>query len=122
DALSFTYLLRYVPYPAATLAELSRVVRPGGTMASLEFLVPPNPIWRAGWWLYTRSGLPLGGWLGGRPWHQVGSFLGPSISNHYRQYSLAWTLEAWRAAGFPGVRFRIMSLGAGLVMWGNKDG
>ena len=43
DALTFTYLLRYVADPAATLRELSRVVRPGGAVASLEFLVPGQP-------------------------------------------------------------------------------
>jgi ubiquinone/menaquinone biosynthesis methyltransferase len=46
DALTFTYLLRYVSDPQATLAELARVVRPGGTIASLEFLVPPSAFWR----------------------------------------------------------------------------
>jgi demethylmenaquinone methyltransferase / 2-methoxy-6-polyprenyl-1,4-benzoquinol methylase len=40
DALTFTYLLRYVSDPAATLRELARVVRPGGTIAGLEFAVP----------------------------------------------------------------------------------
>ncbi|HEY1674720.1 MAG TPA: class I SAM-dependent methyltransferase, partial [Streptosporangiaceae bacterium] len=39
DALTFTYLLRYVEDPQATLAELARVVKPGGTVASLEFCV-----------------------------------------------------------------------------------
>ena len=49
DALTFTYLLRYVADPAATLREISRVVRPGGAVASLEFLVPGNPIWHLSW-------------------------------------------------------------------------
>ena len=40
DALTFTYLLRYVDDPPATLRELARVVRPGGTVAVLEFGVP----------------------------------------------------------------------------------
>src|SRR5205807_9908645 len=40
DALTFTYLLRYVDDPVATLRELARVVRPGGTIASLEFGIP----------------------------------------------------------------------------------
>src|SRR2546421_3656305 len=44
--LTFTYLLRYVADPAAALAELARVVRPGGVMASLEFHVPSSPLWR----------------------------------------------------------------------------
>src|SRR4051794_2047486 len=40
DALTFTYLLRYVDDPGATLRELARVVRPGGSAAGLEFAVP----------------------------------------------------------------------------------
>src|SRR3954451_23815354 len=58
DHLTFTYLLRYVDDPAATLRELARVVKPGGRVASLEFAVPPAPLWRALWTLYTRVGLP----------------------------------------------------------------
>ena len=44
DHLTFTYLLRYVDDPAATLAELARVVRPGGTIAMLEFGLPARPL------------------------------------------------------------------------------
>jgi demethylmenaquinone methyltransferase / 2-methoxy-6-polyprenyl-1,4-benzoquinol methylase len=121
DALTFTYLLRYVADPQATLNELARVVRPGGTMASLEFLRPPTTFWASWWWGYTRLVLPLGGALtGGRAWYDVGRFLGPSISNHYRRYSVAWTCEAWRRAGFENVQARVMSLGGGVVMWGTR--
>lgn len=121
DALTFTYLLRYVDDPAATLRELARVVRPGGVMASLEFLLPPSRFWRLWWWLYTRLVLPAGGWLtGGREWLRVGAFLGPSISGHYRRYPLAWTEQAWRRAGFKDVEVRVMSLGGGVVMWGRR--
>lgn len=123
DALTFTYLLRYVDDPQATLAELARVVRPGGRVASLEFCVPPSPLWRAAWWLYTRTLLPLGGLLtGGREWLVVGRFLGPNISGHYRRYPVSWTVQAWREAGFTDVGVRTMSLGGGLVMWGTKSG
>ncbi len=87
DALCFTYLLRYVPDPAATLRELARVVRPGGAIASLEFMRPPNPVWHGSWWFYTRFVLPAGGLLtGGRPWFEVGRFLGPNISGHYTRH------------------------------------
>jgi demethylmenaquinone methyltransferase / 2-methoxy-6-polyprenyl-1,4-benzoquinol methylase len=123
DALTFTYLLRYVLDPQATLCELARVVRPGGRVASLEFGLPPSPFWRAGWWLYTRLLLPPGGLLtGGREWYQVGRFLGPSISRHYHRYSVPWTVAAWQRAGFTGVGVRMMSLGGGLVMWGTRAG
>ena len=123
DALTFTYLLRYVNDPEATLRELARVVKPGGRVASLEFMLPPSRFWRCWWWLYTRLLLPAGGLLtGGREWYEVGRFLGPSISGHYRRYPLPWTVEAWRRAGFTDVGARVMSLGGGLVMWGTREG
>jgi demethylmenaquinone methyltransferase/2-methoxy-6-polyprenyl-1,4-benzoquinol methylase len=123
DAVSFTYLLRYVDDPAATLRELARVVRPGGTLANLEFLLPPSRFWRAWWWLYTRAVLPLAGLLTGGPeWFRVGRFLGPSISGHYRRYPLEWTVSAWERAGMEDVTVRTMSLGGGLVMWGRRGG
>jgi demethylmenaquinone methyltransferase / 2-methoxy-6-polyprenyl-1,4-benzoquinol methylase len=123
DALTFTYLLRYVQDPQATLTELARVLRPGGTMASLEFCVPEGVIWRPAWWAYTRLALPAGGLLlGGPEWFRVGRFLGPNISAHYRRYPVAWTVEAWQKAGLTDVGTRVMSLGGGLVMWGTKQG
>jgi len=123
DAMTFTYLLRYVADPQATLHELARVMRPGGAVASLEFYVPPSRFWRAWWWLFTRFVLPATGAVtGGREWFEVGRFLGPSISNHYRRYPLSWTVQAWEQAGFVDVGHRIMSLGGGLVMWGTKAG
>lgn len=122
DAVSFTYLLRYVEDPAATLRELTRVLRPGGTMANLEFLVPSAAFWRAWWWSYTRAVLPMAGFLtGGREWFRVGRFLGPSISGHYRRYPVPWTVAAWEAAGLADVVVRRMSLGGGLVMWARKE-
>ena len=123
DALTFTYLLRYVADPQATLRELARVVRPGGRAASLEFLAPPSRFWRFWWWLYTRLVLPVAGLLtGGREWFAVGRFLGPSISGHYRRYPVSWTVQAWRDAGFTDVGVQVMSLGGGLVMWGTRAG
>lgn len=120
DALTFTYLLRYVADPAATVRELARVLKPGAPMASLDFAVPGNPLWRGAWWCYTRLILPVGGLLGGRDWVRVGRFLGPNISEHYARYPVPGIVEAWRAAGMTDVGTRTMSLGGGLVMWGKK--
>ena len=123
DGLTFTYLLRYVADPAATIAEMARVVKPGGVIANLEFYVPPGRFWYPMWLLYTRLVLPAGGFVtGGREWFDVGRFLGPSISEHYRHYPLAWHVEAWQAAGIRDVQVRLMSLGGGLVMWGRRAG
>ena len=121
DAVSFTYVLRYVGDPGATIAELVRALRPGGVMAGLDFFVPPKPIWRGAWWLYTRLILPVAGLvLGGRAWWDVGRVLGPNISAHYEGWPLPRLVAAWEAAGMVGVRFCVMSLGGGVVMWGTK--
>jgi demethylmenaquinone methyltransferase/2-methoxy-6-polyprenyl-1,4-benzoquinol methylase len=121
DAVSFTYLLRYVADPAATLGELARVIRPGGHMASLDFYAPPTPVWRAPWWVYTRLVLPVAGLLlGGNAWWDVGRFLGPNIEAHYTLWPLTRIVDAWKAAGMVDVGCRVMSLGGGIVMWGTK--
>jgi len=121
DAVSFTYLLRYVADPGATLTELARVLRPSGGLAGLDFYLPPNPLWRASWRLYTRALMPSGGYvLGGRAWWRAGRFLGPNIQDFYRRWPLHRLFEAWREAGIVDVEDRVMSLGGGLVMWGRK--
>jgi demethylmenaquinone methyltransferase/2-methoxy-6-polyprenyl-1,4-benzoquinol methylase len=121
DALSFTYLLRYVADPAATLGELSRVVKPGGAVASLEFAVPAARGWHALWWLYTRAVLPVAGLItGGRAWFDVGRFLGPNITDHYRRHPVDTIVAAWEKAGINDVTVRRMSLGGGIVMSGRK--
>jgi demethylmenaquinone methyltransferase/2-methoxy-6-polyprenyl-1,4-benzoquinol methylase len=121
DHLTFTYLLRYVDDPGATLAELARVVRPGGRIASLEFGLPEPPLWRPLWRLYTRIGLPGLGRLFGRDWYEVGRFLGPSIEALYERWPLERQLELWKGAGISRVRQRRMSLGGGVVTWGVRD-
>ena len=121
DALTFTYLMRYVDDPGATLRELVRVVRPGGTIAGLEFGVPPNAIARALWRLYVRVGLPLAGRLISPGWAAVGGFLGPSIEELWARVPLERLLELWRAAGVEDVRYRRLSLGGGIVIWGRRQ-
>ncbi len=120
DALTFTYLLRYVDDRAATMRELARVVKPGGRIGMVEFAVPSNPLLRALWRGYTRVGLPLLGRLASPAWVEVGRFLGPNIEELYaHEPDLA---ALWRTAGIGDVHERRMSFGAGIVLWGIKDG
>jgi len=120
EHLTFTYLLRYVADPAGTLAELARVVRPGGIVASLEFGVPEG-VARPAWELYVRAGLPLAGRALRNGWSEVGDFLGESIRSYWHAYPLERQLELWRAAGIEEVEVRRLSLGGGVVMWGSRS-
>jgi len=121
DAVVFSYLLRYVADVPATLAELARALKPGGTMASLDFAVPRG-IWYPLWRLYTAVGLPLGGALLSPAWRRVGSFLGPSIRGFYRRWPEERLLQLWRESGFPDAQAKRLSLGGAIVTWGTKQG
>jgi demethylmenaquinone methyltransferase / 2-methoxy-6-polyprenyl-1,4-benzoquinol methylase len=120
DGLTVTYLLRYVDDPGATLRELARVVRPGGTVAMLEFGVPQSRPLRALWELYVRLVLPFAGRLLSPGWHEVGRFLGPSIRELEARLPLERQLELWAEAGLVDVRARRLSLGGGVVLWGRR--
>jgi demethylmenaquinone methyltransferase / 2-methoxy-6-polyprenyl-1,4-benzoquinol methylase len=122
DSVTFTYLLRYVDDPEATMRELARVLRPGGTLACLEFFVPRAPIWHRLWLLYTRGVMPLAGAVVSSAWAGTGTFLGRSISRFYAAYPLPEQIRWWQAAGLRHVRSREMSLGGGIVIWAVKAG
>jgi demethylmenaquinone methyltransferase/2-methoxy-6-polyprenyl-1,4-benzoquinol methylase len=122
DALSFTYLLRYVEDPQETMRELARVLRPGGRIASLEFGVPPLAPARWAWRVYTAVGLPALGRLSSREWQRVGRFLGPSIRGFYERHPLEQLAGYWTAAGLEQVVVRRMSLGGGVLMFARRAG
>ena len=120
DHLTFTYLLRYVEDPQATLRELARVVAPGGRIASLEFGVPSREPWHSLWRAYTTVGLPAAGRLISREWFEVGRFLSVSIPDLYARHPLERIQDMWREAGIEALTVRRMSFGAGIVMSGTR--
>ena len=120
DGLTFTYLLRYVDDPGATMRELARVVRPGGAVAMLEFFEPPAPLPRVAWEAYVRVGLPVLGRVASTAWGEVGSFLGPSIRDFWAETQPERLKGIWEDAGIVDVQARLLSLGGGIVMWGRR--
>jgi len=120
DALTFTYLMRYVDDPPATMLELARVVRPGGVLASLEFHVPDPPLLRAGWWAYTRAVMPSLGAAVSPEWGRTARFLGPSVSGFAARSPLPVQVRWWQDAGLHRVRSRSFLFGTAVVMWAEK--
>jgi hypothetical protein len=86
----------------------------------VEFGVPGRPRLRALWRVQTRVGLPVVGRLVSSAWFEVGRFLGPSIEGLYADEPDLPAL--WERAGIRDAAERHMSFGAGLVMWGVRDG
>ena len=97
----------------------ARVVKPGGTMAGLEFGVPSG-LFRPPWRFWTRVGLPRcrpGRWRGlARGRHVPRSVDRGALP----RLAIARLLDAWRAAGITDARRRRMCLGGGVVTWGHR--
>jgi len=67
DCLTVSYGIRNVPNLEFGLSEMCRVVKPGGTIAILEFGTPRNSLWRGLFSLYSNYIIPLvGGMLSGQ--------------------------------------------------------
>ncbi len=122
DAVTFTYLLRYVEDPAETVRELTRVIATGGSIAMLEFHVPRSPIARAGWWIYTRVLMRILGTAASPAWARTAAFLGPDISHFVGSHPLEEWVSWFQQAGIDRVRTRTFLFGSAVVLWGVKGG
>jgi len=120
DAVVFTYLLRYVQDPDATIRELSRVLKPGGELLSLEFGIPETSWIKALWLIYNKVVMPVMTIPISRGWHRVGCFLGPNISEFCKRCPVDRIAAIWRENGFPVVEIKHLLGGAAIVMWGTK--
>jgi demethylmenaquinone methyltransferase/2-methoxy-6-polyprenyl-1,4-benzoquinol methylase len=120
DTVTFTYLLRYVEDPAATVGELARVVRPGGSIGMLEFHVPDASLARAGWWVHTRLVMPVLGTAVSPAWARTAAFLGPNVSRFVAAHPLEEWVRWFQGAGIRHVRSRSFLLGSAVVLWGVK--
>ncbi|MDZ7638975.1 MAG: bifunctional demethylmenaquinone methyltransferase/2-methoxy-6-polyprenyl-1,4-benzoquinol methylase UbiE [Bryobacterales bacterium] len=89
------------------LAELRRVLRPGGTLAILEFSQPPNRLFRAFYGFYSTQVLPrIGGLVSGSS--AAYSYLPASV----RKFPGAPELREWiLEEGFQEVEFDYLSFG-----------
>jgi demethylmenaquinone methyltransferase / 2-methoxy-6-polyprenyl-1,4-benzoquinol methylase len=122
DAVVFSYLLRYVADPPATLAELVRVLKPGGTFASVEFGIPRASLPRLGWRMHAQGVFPIATRAFGARWADVGSFLPGSIIDWIDEWPIERQARAWQDAGIGDVKVKRMFFGTGVLMKGRKYG
>ena len=89
------------------LAEMRRILRPGGAAAILEFSQPPNPLFAAIYNFYSRRILPLiGGVLSGS--RDAYAYLPESVRKFPSTEALA---QMMRESGFENVQYETLTLG-----------
>lgn len=99
------------------LTELRRVLRPGGTLAILEFTTPSNPLVAQAYGFYSRAVLPaVGGLISGS--RDAYTYLPESVRKFPDADGLA---EQMRDAGFAQVRFERMTVGIVALHLGERS-
>ena len=92
DAVTGGYALRNVPNYEAAVAEIARVLKPGGIVATLDFYRPDSTVWRALFLAYLRAAGNSVGWL----WHRqpvVYGYIAASIDHFVSWQRFSATLE-----------------------------
>ena len=102
DAITMAYGIRNMPDRPRALAEMFRVLKPGGSLVCLEFSTPPNAVWRALYGFYLKHLIPFwGGLITGDKEGFV--YLSKSIKAFPDQEGLA---SLMRSAGFTDVTWK----------------
>jgi demethylmenaquinone methyltransferase / 2-methoxy-6-polyprenyl-1,4-benzoquinol methylase len=115
DGVTCGFALRNLVELPPFLAELARVLRPGGRIALLEVATPPNRLLRLGHGVYFGKVVPL-----------IGGLLSDGAAYRYLPQSVAYLppadelLGMVRAAGFADVDRRLLSVGIAQLITGAR--
>jgi len=108
DLVTVAFGLRNIADTSRGLAEMARVLKPGGRLAILEFSLPANPLIRGGYLWYFRRVLPLIGNGVARNRSDAYTYLNKSVEEFPSGERLAALV---RAAGFSAVEMTPLTCG-----------
>ena len=100
DAVTIAFGLRNFDHRAQCLAEIRRVLKPGGRLAVLEFAIPRNPIWRVLYLFYFKHSMRLAGRIIGQA--DAYGYLVDSVLSFPRYEALSREFEG---AGFRHIHY-----------------
>jgi demethylmenaquinone methyltransferase / 2-methoxy-6-polyprenyl-1,4-benzoquinol methylase len=116
DLATIAFGFRNLTNYSSGLIELRRILKPGGTLAILEFSTPPNPVLAGLYGFYSRAILPtIGGMLSGSK--DAYTYLPESVRKFPEAERLA---NQMRDAGFVNVRFERMTAGIVALHLGDR--
>lgn len=116
DAVTISFGLRNVEHPKVALAEMYRVLKPGGRLVICEFSKPPRAVFRAGYAAYMKFVMPVVATAASSN-REAYSYLRESI----QQWPDQQTLSQWiRGVGFTRVAYRNLSAGVVALHRGHK--
>jgi demethylmenaquinone methyltransferase/2-methoxy-6-polyprenyl-1,4-benzoquinol methylase len=107
DLITAGYAFRNGPPLSIGLAEVARVLKPGGILAVLDFYRPPSALWRAAYLAYLRAAGNLFGWW----WHREPVVYGYIAASIEAWVSAEQFNESLQAAGFQVIETRSKLLG-----------
>ena len=117
DAITVGYGLRNVADPRAALAEMRRVLAPGGRAVVLDFGKPENPVASALYFGYLKTMMPAVGWIfHGDP--ETYLYIPASLERYPAQRGVE---EMMREAGFGKARYENRLLGTMGLNVGEAD-
>jgi demethylmenaquinone methyltransferase / 2-methoxy-6-polyprenyl-1,4-benzoquinol methylase len=107
DLVTTAFGFRNLANYEAGLREIQRVLKPGGTIAILEFTEPPDGLWGDFYRWYFCNVLPkIGGLISGQ--QSAYTYLPKSVARFFRPSELAALLST---VGYQSVNYRVWTLG-----------